>query len=71
MKGDSLDANLNVARNESSHGRMSIRPIRTCGGCGGAATVLVNGYYPRCKPCANKVLSIWSEMRANKAGQDS
>ena len=65
------DANLHIARVSAKHSLISVGPIRTCGGCGGDASVLINGIYPRCSSCANQVINIWSQMRANKNGEDS
>ncbi len=63
INSPSLDANINLAAKCSKHTRLSVEPIRTCGGCGGDATVMLDGRYPRCPRCANKVVSVWSEMR--------
>jgi hypothetical protein len=61
-----LDANLHIARVCSNSPTIAVRPIRVCGGCGGDAEVLVDGYFPRCQVCANKIVNYWSEMRAAK-----
>lgn len=66
INSSKLDANINLAQRESNHTYMNVRSIRSCGGCGQPATVEVNGYAFRCQPCANRVVNIWSEMRAAK-----
>jgi hypothetical protein len=61
-----LDANIHIARVSAMSPTISVRPIRVCGGCGRDAVVLIDGSYPRCQACANKVVNVWSEMRSGK-----
>lgn len=63
-----LDANINLAQRESNSSFLTVHEINMCAGCGNKpATTLVAGRYPRCQPCANKVVSVWSEMRSAKS----
>ena len=67
MTEDQLpDANMNLAVRLGGGGHLTVREFAMCGGCGKPADVLVQGRWPRCQPCANKVLNIWSTIRERK-----
>lgn len=61
-----LDANINAAARCSNEPYITVRPIHQCGGCNADAVVMVQGRYPRCQSCANKLVNVWNEMRVAK-----
>lgn len=60
------NANISLASRLAKQPFISLRSINRCGGCGNEATCLVDGRYPRCEACGNKVINIWNEMRNSR-----
>lgn len=58
------EANHQLVRYLKDRRSIEVRPIRFCTNCNEPATVEVTGGHPRCQPCANHLVSLWSETKA-------
>lgn len=64
------EANLNAVRFLQHQAEISITPAHLCV-CGNPCEVIIRpGGYHRCQSCANHLVNLWNETRANLDGAE-